>query len=118
MVESQQKLEQVIERFLKTAAEDRQNIHKALTDQAQFQDMAIGTLADIVGQQRGHNTLPSVVLQTYVSREDPDFIFKNYERMAQPVACPQIDGVNIWVLCCRGSFRWPIKHLTPKDSKF
>ncbi|KAJ1218102.1 hypothetical protein NDU88_005687 [Pleurodeles waltl] len=69
MAEDQQHLEKVMKKFLSAATEDRETFQKAMTTEeeqidkvAQTQDAAIGKLTNVLGQQRGHTALPSVVL--------------------------------------------------------
>ena len=79
MAASQEKLESAMARFLDVAAEDRAALHGALQEQTKAQGTAVDKLAEVLGQQRGHTALPSVVLQKYVKGEDPDFFSNNFE---------------------------------------
>ncbi|KAJ1157441.1 hypothetical protein NDU88_010153 [Pleurodeles waltl] len=77
MAEGPLRLKKIMEHFLTAATEDKENVHKAITNQAEkldsvarSQDKAIEKLADVLGQQQGHTALLSVVLQKYVEGGD------------------------------------------------
>ncbi|KAJ1130770.1 hypothetical protein NDU88_009118 [Pleurodeles waltl] len=88
MDERQENLEKAMEKFLSVAAEDRETRHKALTGKTLSQDTATSKLTDVLGQQRGHTALRSVVLQKFARGEDPGYLFNNFEHMAQAAALP------------------------------
>ncbi|XP_078533942.1 uncharacterized protein LOC144820212 [Lissotriton helveticus] len=88
LAESQELLGKMMEKFLKTAEDDRGQLHDVLKGQGSAQDQALEKLTTVMGQQRPTTSLPSVVLQKYVPGEDPDYFFTNFERLAQAAAWP------------------------------
>ncbi|XP_078511546.1 uncharacterized protein LOC144770692 [Lissotriton helveticus] len=90
MAESQEMLGKLMEKFLKTAEEDRGQLHDVLKGQGDAHDQAMGKLTDVLGQQqqRPITSLPSVILQKYVPGDDPDYFFTNFERLAQAASWP------------------------------
>lgn len=86
MAESQKNLEKVMEKFLSVAEEDRGKLQQVLTDQSQTQETAIGKLAEPVGQKRSYSTIIRCHAERYVSGEDPDYFFNNFEWMGLAAA--------------------------------
>ncbi|XP_078515987.1 uncharacterized protein LOC144781172 [Lissotriton helveticus] len=88
MAETQEQMGKMMEQFMKTAEDDRGQLHDVLKGQGDTHGQAMGKLTDVLGHQRPLTSLPSVVLQKYVPGEDPDFFFTNFERLAQAATWP------------------------------